>query len=150
MRFSCTVFLAACLFLSSALHAEPLITPAESAAEQARLSTEITLPRVRSLSGPRIEVVEPSLRGPLAAPLRIKVRFDAQGAASVVRDSFKVYYGTFGIDITERLLKRARFEDNLLLVDRAEIPAGTHRLRMKIVDSDGRATEKLVTFTVQE
>lgn len=151
MRPTPLLILAATLSLTSlGARAEPLITAAESAAEQAQLSTAIALPRVRSLSGPRIEVVEPNLQRPLAAPVQIKVRFDAQGAASVVRDSFKVYYGAFGIDITERLLKRARFDNNLLQVDRAEIPAGTHRLRMKIVDSDGRATEKLVTFTIQE
>ena len=142
-------FTLSCLVAAAPLHAEALISAAEAAAEQAQLDKAIPLARVRSLSGPKIEVVEPNVLRPLAAPLQIQVRFGAQGAANVVRESFKVYYGAFGIDITERLLKRARFENNVLFVDKADIPAGTHRLRMKISDSEGRATEKLVSFTVQ-
>lgn len=126
-----------------------LVTKAESDAEQAHLKQSILLPKASSAGAPQIEIVEPDLRTALAAPLVIRVKFVPEGASTLVPASLRVYYGVFGIDITERLMKRARFENDMLVLDRADIPSGTHRLLMTIKDSTDRTAEKLLTLTVR-
>jgi hypothetical protein len=127
----------------------PLITRAESDAEQKMLKQSILVPKSMAPGSPTIDVVEPDLKLELAAPLFIKIRFVTEGKATLVPESLRVYYGAFGIDITDRLMKKARFEKDMLILDRADIPAGKHRLLVKIKDSSDRGAEKLVTLTVR-
>lgn len=127
----------------------PLITRAESDAEQKMLNQSILVPKSVAPGSPTIDVVEPDIKGEVAAPLMIKIRFVTEGTATLVPGSLRVYYGAFGIDITDRLMKKARFEKDLLILDRADIPAGKHRLLVKIKDSSDRGAEKLVTLMVR-
>ncbi|MES2148814.1 MAG: hypothetical protein V4508_03380 [Pseudomonadota bacterium] len=126
-----------------------LITKAESDAEQKRLGQSILVPKSLTVGAPQIEVMEPDLKNDVPAPVMIKVKFVTEGKSALVPDSLRVYYGVFGIDITERLMKKARFENDVLILDRADIPAGKHRLLLKIKDSTDRSAEKLVTLTVR-
>ncbi len=141
----------ALLLASSLVRADNLIliTKAESDAEQKTLKQSILVPKATTPGAPQIDVLEPDLKNEVAAPLFIKIRFVTEGAATLVPDSLRVYYGTFGIDITERLMKRARFEKDMLILDRADIPTGKHRLLVKIRDSSERSAEKLVTLVVR-
>ena len=144
--------LSATLALAAAgAHAQAwsLVTQAESDAEQARLKQSVLLPKAATKGAPQIEIVEPDLRNALAAPLVIRIKFVPEGASTLVPASLRVYYGVFGIDITERLMKRAHFENDMLVLDRADIPAGTHRLLLTIKDSTDRTAEKLLTLTVR-
>ena len=130
--------------------AAQLITQAESDREQKHLAEPILVAKDVTPGAPKIEVLEPAnLQQPLAAPVAIRVRFVPENGATVERKSLRVYYGVFGVDITERLLQKARFEQNQLTLDRAEIPSGTHRLTMSVADSQNRVAEKQITFTIR-
>lgn len=152
MKLPTSLFLCATLALSTACHAdEPLITLAESQAEQARLGQGILVAKdVPPQGAPVIHLLEPADPGNITStPFPVRVQFQVEGDATVVPSTLRVYYGAFGINITERLLKRARFEQNELRIDSAEVPSGKHRLLLRIVDNHNRSTEKLLTLIVK-
>ncbi|MFA9215797.1 MAG: hypothetical protein ACEQSK_01705 [Sphingomonadaceae bacterium] len=130
---------------------EALITAAESAAEQANLAQAILVAKsVPAAGAPGINLLEPvDPANIVSTPFPVRVQFTTEGGANVVPSSLRVYYGSFGINITERLLKRARFEQNELRIDSAEVPSGKHRLLLSIVDSNNRSSEKLLTLIVK-
>lgn len=130
---------------------EALITPAESQAEQARLGQGILMAKgVPQPGAPVINVLEPADPANIVStPFPVRVQFATEGGATVTPGALQVYYGAFGINITERLLKRARFEQNELRIDSAEVPSGTHRLLLRVVDSNQRRSEKLLTLIVK-
>lgn len=155
-RRSAAVLVAACAAASfaaqSAAHAADftLITPEESAAEQARLSVPLELRRTRAAFGPRIEILQPDVNGPVATPVSFRIRFVPESPATIAPGSLKVLYGVFKVDITDRLLKAAKFADNVLEMDGAKIPPGTHRLVLNVRDSADHVGERLVTVVVKE
>ncbi|MFC0168156.1 hypothetical protein ACFFKC_08695 [Pseudoduganella danionis] len=130
---------------------EPLITLAESQAEQGRLNQSILVAKsVPQPGAPQINLLEPVDPGNIVVtPFPVRLQFSTEGGANVIPSSLRVYYGAFGINITDRLLKRARFENNELRIDSAEVPSGKHRLLVSIVDSHNRSTEKLLTLIVK-
>jgi hypothetical protein len=130
---------------------EALITQAESQAEQARLGQGILMAKGAPQPGaPVITLLEPpDPSNIVGTPFPVRVQFATEGGATVAPGALQVYYGSFGIDITERLLKRARFEHNELRIDSAEVPSGKHRLLMRVVDSNNRSSEKLLTLIVK-
>lgn len=130
---------------------DALITEAESRAEQAVLSRSILVAKGMPQPGaPTIEVVEPADPQNIGVtPFAVRVHFTTEGGATLVPASLQVYYGAFGINITDRLLKRATFDQNELRIDRADVPSGKHRLLMKVQDSNNRSNEKLLTLVVK-
>lgn len=128
---------------------QELITKAESDAEQARLGIGMLTSKAMPVKGaPQIEVMEPDMKAELVTPLQIRIKFIMEGGAALSPSSLRVYYGTFGIDITERLMKKAKFEGDMLILDKAEIPTGVHRLLLKIKDDTDRSSEKLLTLNI--
>ena len=128
---------------------EPLITADESAREQRRLDAPVAVARLRAAGAPRIDVVAPDLDAPVAAPVSFRIRFVADSPATIDPASLKVYYGAFRIDITERLLKQAQIVGDTLELADAKIPAGTHRLLVKVKDTLDHVGERLITLTVK-
>jgi hypothetical protein len=58
-------------------------------------------------------------------------------------------YGTFRIDITQRLLKYAKVTKDGISVSNADLPAGKHQLTLTLTDTLGRQTQQVVSFVVQ-
>src|SRR5471032_1047538 len=103
MKMSTTVLLCGALLAPALGHAQQLITEAESAAEQAHLSQGILMAKAIPPPGaPQIEVMEPDMKQTLKAPFAVRVHFVTDGKATITPASLKVYYGVFGIDITDR------------------------------------------------
>ena len=99
---------------------------------------------------PDIILVTPvSLLEPLKAPFPIHVSFKAKDGAIVKPESFRVLYGFLKIDITERLASRARIGTEGASVENADIPAGNHRLVLRVSDDRGRQGETELRFSVQ-
>jgi hypothetical protein len=88
--------------------------------------------------GPEVVFVSPSNSGALVkSPLNVKIRFRAHGGAAIDRESIVVTYKKLPpVDMTQRLIPYIR-QDGIEL-DAAEIPPGTHRLRIDVKDADGR------------
>jgi len=129
-----------------------LLTPEQWVEEQRarqRGMAAVPLSRKRGLY-PQIRVIAP-LPDPaalLASPLRIELRFETSADARIVPSTFRVLYGLMKFDLTELFRSHARLSEQGLLVERAELPAGQHRLLLQIADNHGRVSEQELRLTV--
>lgn len=125
-----------------------LVSAAEVERYRDDVNENITIP----LSGdePAIEIVRPVVKeGKVTSPVAIEVRFKPVAGKSIEPGSFKLYYGAFKIDATDRLLKSAKVTPNGFSIDTVAIPAGSHRLVMKVADDTGAVGIKEIKFTVE-
>jgi len=140
----------AATLLAGAVSAEPLILVTEA---EARASMEVgDLPVARSLAAPgapRIELLSPDIKTPIAVPTRIELKFSGNAPAEPKPESFKALYGAFRLDITQRLLGVAKVTKDGISVADAALPAGKHQLVLLITDTLGREAQQVVSFTVR-
>ena len=137
-------------FTSSLTWAQPvfLVTEAEAAASFA--AGGMLNPRSVSQPGsPQIEFLTPDISKPVTAPTNIDIRFVGNPPSEPKPDTFKVLYGAFRIDITQRLLGVAKVSKDGIKVKDAVLPKGRHQLSLMITDSMGRQNQQLVAFTVE-
>jgi hypothetical protein len=127
-----------------------LITAAE-AAQTAKAEREAPPEiRARQVPGPKgnvpgIRVISPTAPGtPVAAPLRIEVAFTPTPGTRIVPSSFRVLYGLLKI----RLRKHATVTENGVVVDRAVVPDGQHRLILQVADDQGNTAEQELRIRV--
>ena len=99
-------------------------------------------------NAPQIEVRQPSRLDGVKAPFPIQLSFRSSDGAELDLKSFKVLYGFLKLDITSRLLEKARLNADGLMLEDAAIPSGQHRLRVQLKDSKGREGELDVTLKV--
>ena len=138
-----------------------LITPAEAMRDfEVRAKSEAqALPEARTRGVPgiggvaggpvfAIRVLAPSAQGTVSPPLRIEVVFEPLPGAKVVPSSFRVLYGVLKLDLTERLRRFATISENGVVVDRAVVPEGLHRLVLQVADDRGNVAEQEVRFRV--
>jgi hypothetical protein len=139
---ACALFAALCAgFPASALQ---LITESEAAlpADHARDRG--------ILRGPTIVIVSPPpAAGSIRSPLNLKIRFQGHGGATIDVDSVLLtYVKKPAVDLTQRI---QRFiAPTGIDVQNAEVPPGTHTLRVNVTDSDGRASRTDFTFSVSK
>ncbi len=128
-----------------------LITPTEARLEaqaEASAPPASTAPRTRSLvvpkpNQPSIQVVAPTAPGTAVnAPVRIELAFKPAPGTRIVPSTFRVLYGLLKIDLTDRLKKHATVTEEGVVVDRAQVPAGQHRLIMQVADDQGNLAEQ--------
>ena len=81
--------------------------------------------------------------------MAIAVRFNAVAPAKIDPESFRVLYGSFRLNITDRIRKVASVREDGIAVEGAVLPAGNHRLVLVIADSAGRVSEKDIRLTVE-
>ena len=137
-------------FTSSLTWAQPvfLVTEAEAAASFA--AGGMLNPRSVSQPGsPQIEFLAPDISKPVTAPTSIDIRFVGNPPSEAKPDTFRVLYGSFRIDITQRLLGVAKVSKDGIKVKDAVLPKGRHQLSLMITDSMGRQNQQLVAFTVE-
>ena len=124
-----------------------LVSAAEVDKYKGDVNESITIP----LSGdePAIEIVRPVVKeGKVASPVAIEVRFKPVAGKTIDPASFKLYYGAFKIDVTDRLLKTAKVTPTGFSIDKVDIPSGSHRLVMRVGDDTGAVGIKEIRFTV--
>lgn len=131
-----------------------LITAAEARqAAKAELEAPPEI-RPRQVPGPRgnvpgIRVLSPSTPGAVVtAPLRIEVAFTPTPGTRIVPSSFRVLYGLLKIDLTERLRPHATINESGVVVDRAVVPDGQHRLILQVADDQGNTAEQELRIRV--
>jgi hypothetical protein len=126
-----------------------LVTAAEARqAAKAEAETPRQVPPPRP-NAPGIKVVTPVAAGtPVAAPLRIEVAFTPQPGSRIVPSSFRVLYGLLKIDLTERLRQHATVSESGVVVDRANVPDGQHRLFLQVADDKGNTAEQELRIRV--
>jgi hypothetical protein len=138
---ACTLL--AGLVLSGVASAIELITEDEAKLPAApKVSTRGGITR-----GPGIKVVSPNPDAQVKSPFAMKVDFQPHGGARIDAGSVKVtYLRKPAVDLTPRL-KSAISESGISLTN-AQVPAGTHDLKIDVTDADGRTRSETVTFTV--
>ena len=137
-------------FTSSLTWAQPvfIVTEAEAAASFA--AGGMLNPRNVSQPGsPQIEFLTPDISKPVTAPTSIDIRFVGNPPSEPKPDTFRVLYGSFRIDITQRLLGVAKVSKDGIKVKDAVLPKGRHQLALMITDSMGRQNQQVVAFTVE-
>lgn len=133
----------------SCAHAIELVTPEEALSSQrvAMLEAELTAPDPLA---PTIHLVDPEgLDKPLKNPFRMEVLFKPQQGTVLDFTSFKAYYGTFKIDITDRLLKEAVKTPFSIRLANVDVPSGRHKLLISIKDNLGHTSAKEISFKVE-
>ena len=134
------------IFLSSAtIFAAPLIS-AKEAALPAASGTLAT----RGISrGPAVKLSSPEADTPVMSPFDFKVAFEARGDAKIDPASVKVIYmkSPF-VDLTPRL--KSAISANGIDFAKADVPPGTHTIRVSVKDTDGRETNSVLTLVVNK
>ena len=102
-----------------------------------------------SPDAPKIELVSPKLDSAISSPTQIQLKFIPKTPAITKPETFRILYGTFQIDITERLLKVATVTPQGISVPEAKLPSGKHKLVLNIQDSDGRVCSRLIEFEIK-
>jgi hypothetical protein len=132
-----------------------LITPEQFEAErheeqrvQNSATTQAPPSRRRGIF-PLIRVVAPEASADhLASPLRIELRFETSRDAHIVPATFRVLYGLMKFDLTETMKRNATLTEQGIVVERAAVPQGTHRLLLQIADDRGRVNEQELRLKV--
>lgn len=131
-----------------------LITASEAEREQQAASPTPEAPRTRAMpalrsgGGPVIRVLAPPAGGALTAPIRIELAFEPAPGARIVPASFRMLYGVLKIDLTERLRKYATVTETGVVIDRAQVPSGVHRLFLQVADDRGQQAEQELRLRV--
>lgn len=100
-------------------------------------------------NAPGIRVISPTTAGTtVAAPLRIEVAFTPTPGTRIVPSSFRVLYGLLKIDLTDRLRRHATVTESGVVVDRAVVPDGQHRLILQVADDQGNTAEQELRIRV--
>ena len=143
-----TAFLTLAMWTFS-MQAAPLllVTPQEMDASNSA-QPPVTPKFVPEKDAPKIEVTAPNLTAPLTSPMPIQVNFAATSPATVKPETFKVLYGAFQIDVTQRLLSAAKVTAQGMNVQEASLPSGKHKLHLLVEDSLGRKGYRLVEFQI--
>ena len=131
-------------------HVPPMATSALLAPPAGGVGTQAA-PHTRSMGesdGPRILVDAPTASGSLQPPLSFRLRFMAQPGATIDTASFRATYGFLGVNITDRLLTRAKLSAQGLIAEGLDIPTGSHEVTLAITDSMGRQGSQSFGFTV--
>ena len=136
-------------FTTSVCSAEPFVLVTEAEAANSVSAGGIMNPRTVSQPGsPQIELLAPDISKSISAPTNIELRFVGNPPSEPKPDTFRILYGAFRIDITQRLLGVAKVTKDGIKVRDAVLPKGRHQLSLTISDSMGRQSQQLVAFTV--
>ncbi len=145
MKLSQLLLAALLLITSQLLIAAPLIT-----AKEAALPPAAGTLATRGISrGPAIKLASPEADTPIAAPFDFKVNFEPRGDAKIDPSSVKVVYmkSPF-VDLTPRL--KNAISANGIDFAKADVPPGTHTIRVTVKDSEGRETNSVMNLVVNK
>jgi hypothetical protein len=99
--------------------------------------------------GPAIKLASPEADTPVVAPFDFKVNFEPRGDAKIDPSSVKVVYmkSPF-VDLTPRL--KSAISANGIDFVKADVPPGTHTIRVTVKDTEGRETNSVLNLVVNK
>jgi len=145
MKLTKTLFAALILASTQLAIAAPLIS-----AKEAALPPAAGVLATRGISrGPAIKLTSPEADTPVTAPFDFKVNFEARGDAKIDLSSVKVVYmkSPF-VDLTPRL--KSAISANGIDFVKADVPPGSHTIRITVKDSEGRETNSVLNLVVNK
>ena len=139
-----TAFVAVFVFLVAATTSAFDLITKEEASLPSGTKTELRGP----FPGPVVEVVLPPSDVGQRSPIRFLVRFKTFAGSPVDKESVRlIYIKNPLIELTPRV-RPFITSTGIELVD-ANVPPGTHTIRVQLKDSAGRTSSKYVTFQVE-
>jgi hypothetical protein len=120
-------------------------------ATEAALPPDHALGAERGISrGPSVMIVSPQPgAGTIKSPLALKIKFISHGDTTVDVNSVLVTYMRVpAVDLTQRI--KPDIGASGIDVENAEVPPGTHTLRVNVTDSGGHANSTDFTFSVSQ
>ena len=141
---------AACALSVGYANGTGLVTEEEAtASREAVLMVNVALGSADS-NAPVIELVTPdNLANPIKNPFVMEITFVPKNGSIVDFSTFKVFYGAFKIDITDRLMKQARRTETGLKLDNVSVPSGSHSITLTVKDKEQHTVEKQIKFRVE-
>lgn len=98
--------------------------------------------------GPSVKLASPEPDTVVKAPFTFKVGFEGRGGVKIDPASVKVtYLKSPLIDLTPRL--KSAISANGINFTRASVPPGTHKLKVTVMDQEGRETNTIFTLVVE-
>jgi len=151
MRHLASLCLALALATSASAQTFNLVTESEYLASEAqeKLAPPFNPRSTPGPSDPIIDIRSPSLTAPVKAPVSIDLRCLTSGAAKINWESFKILYGAFKLDITDRVKKEAKMLSDGIQIASANLPSGSHKLVIQVANTEGKQAEREVRFTVE-
>ncbi|MDD5030158.1 MAG: hypothetical protein PHH58_11760 [Rhodoferax sp.] len=128
-----------------------LVTPEEAIAYQGEAGFNARkVVRVRAVV-PLIDILKPQANAQsiVKAPFGIDVKFKSLSDAAIDPATFKVMYGAFKFDITNRITEFVKVTPDGFSLDNAKIPAGKHRLILQVQDEKQRLAERELRIEVE-
>lgn len=143
MKFIQLSLIASLIMVAPAVNAAQLI----SAKEAALPSASGTLATRGISRGPSVKLVSPEADTPVSSPIDFKVHFEARGEGKIDPNSVKVVYmkSPF-VDLTPRL--KGAISPQGIDFANADVPPGSHTIRVTVKDADGRETNSVFTLNV--
>jgi hypothetical protein len=131
-----------------------LAQPLMLVSEDEMINSNQNKPRITPKStvtpnAPSIDLLAPQLGSSVSSPTQIDLKFLPKNQSEIKPETFKAYYGTFQVDITSRLLKVTKVTTQGVNVAEASLPKGSHRITLKIEDTEGRIGSKTIEFEVK-
>ncbi len=141
-----TLMLAALIAGSGPVSAETLITAQEAALPQVSGKPPVTRGIVR---GPGVKWISPRADVPVSSPFELKVAFESREGVKVDPSSIRmVYLKSPSVDLTARVQNALTASG--INVTQAEVPPGTHTIRLSVRDQEGRETNSTMTIVVDK
>jgi hypothetical protein len=132
------------IFVPGTGSAETLISEAESKLPP---STDVGLTTRGLTRGPGIELVSPGTERGVQSPVPLKVKFIARNNVGIDVDTVKItYLKAQSVDLTGRIKKYVT-ADGIDMAN-AEVPPGTHHLRISLKDKQERTSTVTVKLIV--
>ena len=143
MKFIQLSLIASLIMVAPVVNAAQLI----SAKEAALPSASGTLATRGISRGPSVKLVSPEADTPVSSPIDFKVHFEARGEGKIDPNSVKVVYmkSPF-VDLTPRL--KGAISPQGIDFAKADVPPGSHTIRVTVKDADGRETNSVFTLNV--
>lgn len=127
------IFAAAILASGMTTHATQLITQDEAKLPPPKGA--VAVDRRGIFRGPKVELVSPIEAS--HSPLRLQLKFESFGGATINTNSVKVIYlRTPNVDLTPRV--KPFIQPDGIDMPESELPPGEYMVRVDVKDSDGR------------
>ena len=145
-----SILLVGLLAMASSSYAVQLVTPAEVAASRNAPPVQEASSDPADPMAPQITIIDPdSVDKVIKNPFTMEVLFKSKDGNPVDFKSFQALYGSLKLDITSRLMKEAVKTSTGIKLSNVNVPSGTHRILLRIKDSQNRLAEKELFFKVE-
>ena len=145
-----SILLVGLISVATSSYAVQLVTPVEVAASRNAPPVQEASSEPADPMAPQITIVDPdAIDKAIKNPFKMEVFFKSQDGNPVNFKSFQALYGSLKLDITSRLLKEAVKTSTGIKLSNVNVPSGTHRILLRIKDSQNRLAEKELFFKVE-